>query len=155
MIQLWLNTLSLTIDSDRILTFDSPHNLGVGISYSVAGVPMAKGVRHENKLLWQGVSVLLTQEQFNTLQLLRSRADSLRRSQSPFGLGFYNTLFPFTEDAPRTRAIAPQTSESNNSNGSVTYFPLYSVWIENLSSSIVGEWRQTSFDLIELEKVFP
>jgi hypothetical protein len=153
MIQLWLDTLSLSINSDRIITFETPNLLGMGVEYSVVGVPLVKGVKYESKFLWQGISVLLTQDQLNTLQLIRTRADILRRSQSAFAIGFYNTVFPFTEDPPRTRAIIPDTEETENDSGSITYFPQYVVWIENIKASILGDWRSTTFDLIELEKV--
>jgi len=153
MIYLAIDSLTLTIDSDRIVTFDSPSELTTGVTYSTVGVPVVRGVEHETKFLWQGIQTLLTQSQLNDLTLLKHRADSKRRSQNAFAVTFYNTVFPFTEDEV-TREIAPDT-ETEENDDSVTYFPVYNVLIENITASILGELRQVSFDLIELEKTIP
>jgi hypothetical protein len=153
MIKLWFSTITLTIPSDRIIQHDSPNQIETSVDYSVTGVPVAKGIQHETKYLWSGLSVLLTQSQLNTLNYLISLADNARRGNNAFAIGFSNTVFPFTEVAPRTRAIATGTTVTTNTDGSVTYFPQYAVAIKNVKASILGEWRQTSFDLIELQKV--
>ena len=155
MIELTLNALSLNIESDRIITFNSPNNLATGVEYTIVGTPSVRGVQHETKFLWSGVNALLTQDQLNVLNLLRSRADELRRNQSDFAITFTNTIFPLTEDPPRIRAIASGTNETNNGNGSITYFPEYYVWIENIASNILGDYRNTTFDLLELHKTTP
>lgn len=152
MIKLWLENLSLQIDSDRLIDFESPSFMDTAIEYSIVGIAIARGVQYESKFLWQGIQVLLTQSQLNTLTLIKFKSDNLRRDGEQFGIGFLNTVFPFTEET-RTRAIAPNTEEIDNDDGSVTYFPQFAVAIVNVKASILGDLRPTTFDLVELEKV--
>jgi hypothetical protein len=152
MIKLWLDTTSLTIATNRIVTFDSPSWIEPSVNYSVVGTPIINGVQFEAKYSWQGIECLLTQSELNTLNYLKLESESLRINGGAFNLGFENTVFPITETV-RTRAIATDTEETENEDDTITYYPQYSVMLLNIKSRILGDWRQTSFDLIELNKV--
>lgn len=151
---LTLGSVSLVIPANQVRVFNSASISSVGVDYTVTGVPAVRGVNFEGKFLWNGIEVFLTEEEYKKLINIKLKQDDLRVSQSDFRVQFYETgWFPFSEDAPRTRDIAPGTSEDTTTvSGSAIYFPIYYVQIENIESQLSGKWRQTSFDLIELDK---
>ena len=105
---------------------------GGKLTYTASGSTVGFGQIYEPKHLWD-IKAYVTHEQAQILKLIWAEHDYLRRSLSPCDITVIDKTQTFEERYPRTRAIAPGTTEtlypSASSPTHVLYFCVFAGWM--------------------------
>lgn len=122
------------------------------VAYSVQGVAIIKGVQHEPRYIWH-ITALLLEEEMNVLRGMFTLSNQRRRVFGYPGISLIDKIHRLVESQPRTRAIAPGTTEQTMPGGLISYFAVFEVFMTNLKTPKNGRFYACSFDLAEVEKI--
>jgi hypothetical protein len=128
---------------------------------SAQGTLIAFGSAYELPFMWE-LQALVTIEDWKKLELIAWEHDSLRRSFQNSDILAVDTFQPIREKLPRSRALAPGTTETTITTGYVEYFAQYYVWlsrhpefIENVRYESYGECVVVQLSLQETDERVP
>jgi hypothetical protein len=110
-----LEIAGFTCTIDRFVNGEYPRigsDGNAAVTYTASGVPVGSGNRNEAPYLFD-VSGLLWTEEKEQLQLIWAEHDRLRRANQPCNILVTDTTQLHEERLPRTRAIAPSTTQRN------------------------------------------
>jgi hypothetical protein len=125
--------------------------------YTATGTTVVQGVMYEPPCLWT-VNAFCSTAEYLHLKTIWTESDFQRRHGGSYQILVTDTTQEFVERYPRTRAIAPGTSEVLLPNASlpshVAYFGQYKAWMpQQPKFQQVGVRKGVSFTLYEVDRV--
>lgn len=129
------------------------------VSYTATGVAVGNGRIHEPKFLWS-ITAYCDDTQQEALDLIWVEHDRLRRTFQTCDILIYDKTRLYREPAPRSRAIAPGTSEipypRSGTATHVSYFACFCAWMSDRPRySIRGSHVLATIGLSETVRVVP
>lgn len=121
------------------------------VEYSFYGSNIGDGSLFVPKFIW-AVGAVLTKDEARLLSTIYSEFDTLRRLDLSANILLIDTIQEVQERAPRTRAIAPGTSEVFVGSNHTSYFAQYNVWITSPPDyEVFGLDRRCNFTMMETD----
>lgn len=153
---LTLSLAGISITFDKFLSTDYPRITVqplAAVEFSVLGTPAVSGSYHEPKFIWS-VNAICSLEQRYALEALAYEFNTRRRTLQDSDILIYDTTARVVEAIPRTRAIAPSTTEVAISSGHICYYPVFKAALtETIKFSELGHVDSVQFTLVETVKV--
>lgn len=151
---LTLDTLTVTISRLRDPKLPRAIVNPATNEFTAKGYPVLRGSSVQTKQLWS-VGCRVFPEEYDILKAIYEESDLRRRELVDPAILVFDTWQRFSERAPRTRAIAPSTSEILLSP-QVQYYAQFNAWFTKppeIINSSQGRFWDVDFDLTELETV--
>lgn len=126
-----------------------------GVEYSIYGTPIGDGPAFEPKFVW-AVTAFVDKDQERLIGAIYAEFDRLRRTQ-PYqsaNILLIDINQEYQEKLPRTRALAPDTTQQFVGAAHVSYFAQFYVWMVKPPELVEnGIWRTVTLTLQETDRV--
>jgi hypothetical protein len=114
------------------------------------GTPVTDGLSFEPRFLFE-IEALVTRQEAALLDLIFRISQHTKQP-----VRIYDYTRPHLEPLPRTRAIAPSSTEENPIAGWVSYFPRYQAWFQSDPvRTVEGSFERVKCALLETKIVAP
>lgn len=130
MITLSISGFSLDLKVSTSLEYPRVRPTIASLNRVATGAVVGSGTHFEPPFVWN-MSVLLTNEEKSTLDIIYAEHDRLRRAIQACDVLIYDTSELYTQLMPRSRPIVPGTTETQLPIGSPThtqYYAQFQAW---------------------------
>ena len=161
-VPLTLTLSELTVTLTKFIgddTFRMPLQQPSSIEFSVNGTPSVSGIAIVPKNLWS-VQAIVDSSQKDILDAIIYEFQYLRRNLLDYNVLVTDTTSRLVERTPRSRALAPSTTERLIGNTHTAYFPIFKAVFTEIPKFTLPRDRCSgnqiaSFTLVESVRMIP
>ena len=156
-LELSINGLTARFDrfiNDTLPRIDATEESVSGVNYTASGVAVILAPSYDSFSLWNA-EVICTRENYETLKLIYLESNYQIRNNGNYNILITDTTQLYEERGSRTRALAPDTTETARTFYVLYFAQFYGVMLAKPEFKLQGNGYVAQFTLQETDKTTP